>query len=133
MLLRLRFQNLVNPDKDNVLGLGIGGEALGYTLLDSTDTVSEFAREPMLLLLATLPMFEWLWMERDSLDILFVLHTQEDVELTRDEVIEHSDKIELSRVLNPSCHGKNISSSLSQNVIEFVFTCDYPGLDTSSV
>ena len=87
----------------------------------------------MLLLLATLPMFEWLWMERDSLDILLVLHTQEDVELTRDEVIERSDKIEFSRVLIPSCHGKNISSSLSQDVIEFVFTCDYPGLDTSSV
>ena len=82
------------------------------------------------------PLLSLLLVEIVSLDFPCpILHLQEDVELTIEEVIDNSDKIELSRVLNPSSQGKNGSSSLfvssfSQDVdvMEFVFACLYRSL-----
>ena len=128
VLFRFRFQNLVNPDNDNVFGRETGGEVFECARLDSTDTLALSPRNPLFEALDALYILCWLLVESDSFDLPFTLQMQDEAELTKEDVIDSSDKIELSRVLNPSCHGKNGSSSLlmssiSQDVTELVFTC----------
>ena len=123
MFFRFRFQNLVKPDNDKVFGRGMGGDVFEWTFLESKCEFPLSLRNPLFEALDVLTILLWLFVERDSLDLPLILQTQDDAELTKEDVIESSDNIELSRVLNPSCQGKNGSSSLLMSNNGLVSLC----------